>query len=47
MDDGNAFHIASLHVDARGHPNDDGIANEISAALERSTMTMMSQSGQV
>jgi hypothetical protein len=43
----NAFHIAHLSVDARGHPNAEGISNEISASLERSTQTMMSQSGQV
>ena len=43
----NAFHIGTVNVDARGRPDSDAIANTIAASLERSTMTMMSQSGQV
>jgi hypothetical protein len=43
----NSMHIGSINVDASGAKDPRGIAREITAALNRSTDTMMAQSGQV
>ena len=44
----NTLHInGGIHVDASGNRDPHGIAREIQLALERSTSTMMAQSGQV
>ena len=40
------MHVVN-HIDARGATDPHGIAREIQLALERSTSTMMAQSGQV
>jgi hypothetical protein len=42
----NAIHIGKIDVDARGGDSQD-IANNLHAALERSTSTLLAQSGQV
>ena len=42
----NSMHVVN-HIDARGATDPRGIAREIELALERSTSTMMAQSGQV
>jgi hypothetical protein len=42
----NSMHVVN-HIDARGATDPHGIAREIQLALERSTSTMMAQSGQV
>jgi hypothetical protein len=42
----NAFHIAKIDVNAPNATDANGIASELSAALERSAMAMMAQSGQ-
>jgi hypothetical protein len=43
----NAFHIGRLSVDARGRPDAASIANKFAASLDRSTRTLMAQSGQI
>jgi hypothetical protein len=42
----NAIHIGKIDVDARGGDSRD-IANNLHAALERSTATLLAHSGQV
>lgn len=43
----NSMHVGAINVDARGATDPHSIAREITAALDRSTSTMMAQSGQV